>query len=200
MNGNMIVQSSDPYVYQDIVMGHVGNQFGNESDLVIYILEAESVIIPKLLKLSKQVQMIVFMVIWSLILIGSYFKAVLYKYLYEKYTSKSFNNIDTLILVESIVRHVQVILSGTVLTILFLNDSLLLEDFGGNIFCATFHYYIIFGYTYSFISGLVISIYRILLIKKSLWVQYKIGEKNLIKVIAFGGIILANLWAPTTYI
>ena len=56
--------------------------------------------------------------------------------------------------------------------------------------CGPVHDIIQFAFFYSYIGGFGIALYRILLIRKGNWVKNKFGQKNMISVILFGGIIL----------
>ena len=85
-----------------IATGGIGDNTKNEEGFFLQILEAENGFIHPILLVSPPLQYVAIAVIILLFLIGSYFKSVLYIYLFEK---KEVNEIDWLILTPSIIQH-----------------------------------------------------------------------------------------------
>ena len=164
----------------------------NSYDIFIHILEADDTTRPVFLRLQKQIQWIICGIAWLLIVIGSYFRCILYRYLYEQYKVKGLTPINTLILVTCIIQQVNIVNFVTAFTLIVANDTSL--EYIGLWYCNISKWFFLFELYYACISGLGISIYRMLYIKKENWLKYDIGEKTVLKVILFGGLILAALF------
>ena len=63
---------------------------------------------------------------------------------------------------------------------------------GGNWFCILLIYLYNFNHVYSCIGSLGVSIYRILLIKHHYWLKNIIGEKVVLNVILYGGLLFTT--------
>ena len=156
----------------------------------MYILEAEDSIRPNVLSRSKTIQWISVGMAWLFVIIGTYFRSIFYGYLLDQYRCKEFTPINCLSLVVSIVQHLGIItVTFTTTSIVFTDDSLATFD-GGTFFCTGLRYLTQYYLMYSFIGGLGISIYRILIIKESLWVRDRVGEEAMKNIILFGGLFV----------
>ena len=178
---------------ESIAMGFADGQTQNNYDVFIHILEADLVTRPGLRlqkELQTELQLVGCGICWLLLLIGSYFRYILYMYLIEKYKIKESKPIDVLILVVSITQHVRVVVL-TLRVTMIVSTGTLLEYIPGPWFCTFSRLVFQFEHSYSCIGSLVISIYRILYIKQDQWVKYSIGQKNLLCVILFGGVALS---------
>ena len=134
-----------------------------------------------------------FAVVWICWSIVFYFRYILYKYLLECYKLKELKPIDTLTFLVAFIEQ----LSTTILmiygTIMFVTGRSLRLFYGGPWICSIFIYIIKFGRGYSFIGGLMISIYRILLITDCFGLKPILDTKKLFKIIFFIGFSVAIL-------
>jgi hypothetical protein len=185
------------------VLNHIANQTiatatHNEmspvdSNSFLFILSAKNVMLPGVLRIQKELQYVYCGLCWFIILIGSYFKIVMFSFLREKWNMKQFTEIDSLILVNAIIQHLAILLWEFKKTIIvFSGDSL--SNVTGPWFCIIIHSFLEFELLYSVIGSLGISIYRIILLKADLWIKYRAGERNMRQIIIFFGILLATVF------
>ena len=153
------------------------------------IIIAQDAMTDSILELPKTTQWLMLTISWIIILIGSYFRYILYKYLYRKYNNKEFTPINTLKLAHAIGEHVTAVSLILAYTILIVADTSL-ENVVGPWFCHPISLFKRFGFFYTYAGSFGISIYRILLVKYNVWLKYTIGEKNMLYMILFGGIFL----------
>jgi hypothetical protein len=172
----------------------------NYNDPRIQIIEADNAIQMDMLKFPKQFQYGICGVLWLLILIGSKFRYVLYKYIFDQYRSKELTSINILTLVVALVDHVRIVLLVLYGTLMIISDSSLQYVTGGLWICSILMYIIEFGRYYSFIGGLIIAIYRILLIKNYLCASSAAAKRNISRVLLFAGISLSLLSVATNAI
>ena len=153
----------------------------------LLILETKNLSIPGLLKHSKSFQALLCGIDWTLTIFGSYFKYILYEYIFDQYKKKEVHPIDILTLVLALSHHIAVITQTIWVTLIIAMDESLDYWMNGSFFFIICRVVIAFDLAYSIIGSLGISIYRILYIKMDLWVKYGIGEKRLLyTVLAFG--------------
>jgi hypothetical protein len=161
------------------------------NDSQVQIIEADSK--NQMLKLPKQFLYVGCGIVWFLILIGSKFRYILYKYIFDRYKSKELKTIDILTLVVALVEQVSTVLLVLYGTLMVINDTSLQYIAGGSFICSLLMYVIEFGRYYSFIGNLIISVYRILLIKNHRCVSGAARKRNLLKVFLFFGLSLTSL-------
>ena len=165
-----------------------------DSDEAILILEGENLLRTPLLSLSITGKTLLAAITCSFVVIGSCFKAIVYKFIFKQYKSKSFKPINVMILVAAIIQHTQIILLVGEICIVYLTDSMTRQKFGEFSFmCGAIRFLFQIGNCYSFPGGFGLSLFRILYIKRSNWVKYKVGENNLMKFILFGGLLVSTL-------
>ena len=164
-------------VEENVKIGYYGEQTNNYLNFAIQFLEAESIITPKVLNLDKHIQWTVCGICWVLLFVGTYFRYLLYSFLFDSYKSKESKPIDTLILVISVVQHINIVLFVTRLTLILLNDTNL-DQIGAQAFCIASGLIYQFDVCYSCIGSLGISLFRILYIKHDVWLKYGFGEKK----------------------
>ena len=158
---------------QTIGLGFIDEQTHNRHDFFIQILEADDVTKPVFLNLQKSVQWIICVIAWLIILVGTYFKCILYAYLFEQYKLKQLTPINILIIAASSIQHVGAVLFVLWATLVVIGDAS--PEYIGQWFCVPVKLFITFEIYYSYIAGLGLSIYRILYIKHDYWLKYKIG-------------------------
>ena len=159
-------------------------------DFMIRAIIAEDLMEPGIIQRDKKSQWLTVGGSWISILIGSYFRLIMYRYVYEMYKKKEFLPINKLIIVVALVQHLNQVNSALTTTLIVLNEDSLDHVFGGLWYCYFSTILIQFSVCYSFFGSLGVSIYRILLIKHSNWLKDVIGEKVMLNIILFGGIIL----------
>ena len=159
----------------------------------VQIITAQDAMTDSILGLPKEVQWLMLISCWTILLVGSCFRYILYTYLYRQYNNKEFTSINTLILANAISEHVTIVFLALAYTILIVADTSL-ENVVGPWFCYPVTLFHRFGVFYSITGSLGISIYRILLIKYNGWLKYTVGENNMLYVILFGGIFLVFLF------
>ena len=169
------------------------NQTHNELDFVIDAVETENLIMPNIFLRSKRWQMASVVGQWISVLIGSYFRFIMYEYLFEQYKKKELTPVNKLSLVVVLVQHLQQVLAAITVTLMVLNDDSLDHLSGGRWYCCLIINFNLVATSYSCFGSLGVAIYRILLIKHNHWLKYVVGEKFMMSSILFSGIILSVL-------
>ena len=183
-------------VEENLKIGYYGEQTNNYLNFSIQVLEAESIITPKVLNLDKHIQWTVCGICWVLLFVGTYFRYLLYSFLFDSYKSKESKPIDTLILVISVVQHINIVLFVTRLTLILLNDTNL-DQIGAQAFCIASGLIYQFDVCYSCIGSLGISLFRILYIKHDVWLKYGFGEKKYMCTTLLVGLSLATIFVTS---
>ena len=170
--------------------------YQNESGIgwLMYIQEAEEAVIPNVLRRSKTMQWTIVGMAWLFVIIGTYFRSVFYEYVIERYKSKEFTPINSLTLIVNINHHLGIIIVTSTTTTIVFNEGSLTSYAWGTWICTGQRYLHQYYLMYSFIGGLGVSLYRILLIKHALWVNHLVGEVALKNIILFGGLFLTSLF------
>ena len=170
--------------------------YQNESGIgwLMYIQEAEEAVIPNVLRRSKTMQWTIVGMAWLFVIIGTYFRSVFYGYVIERYKSKEFTPINSLTLIVNINHHLGIIIVTSTTTTIVFNEGSLTSYAWGTWICTGQRYLHQYYLMYSFIGGLGVSLYRILLIKHALWVNHLVGEVALKNIILFGGLFLTSLF------
>ena len=167
----------------------VGRQ--NESQSWIYILEAKHELRPPMLDVPKRLQILIVGIIVLCILIISCFRYILYKYVYGQYKLKELKPIDILTFFHALADHVTTLCLVVYGFLIVYNDTSLQYIPGGTSYCIVLIYTLEFGRSYSFIGSLLVSIYRILVIKGHESVLIYISIKNVLRLLLFFWISLA---------
>ena len=159
-------------------------------DSIVDITAASNVLTPAQLLIPSYFQSILCLAGWCSMSIGSYYRSIVYKHLSEEYKKKNLSPINILIIFSCLTNHLGVLMPLIYETlVVYYGENL--GNITGNNFCSVVRLMFGFDVFYSFIGGLGIAIYRILLIKKNQWVKYGIGEDNLMLLILLGGLSLA---------
>jgi hypothetical protein len=176
---------------QTVNLGNVHGEDLYYRDDVFHVLSAVIVIIPGYVSFSKNVQWIVIVHFgWLNVLITSYMRCTVYKYLFDQYKAKELTPINVLILAVYIIQHIGSIVFQVHETVIVWSNSPL-QDIAGPWICTPLRVFFLFEFFYSVIGGLGIAIYRILLIKHDKLVKDVIGGKNLLYIILFSGILIS---------
>ena len=163
----------------------------HKTNSALLITDAISVLRPGLLNRSKGFQSWIVASQWFITLIGSYFRFILYEYIYDQYKKKKSTPIDLLILISSIIQHTAALISAIVITSVVVTGKGLDEWIEGGFFCTALRKLIIFDLVYSIVGSFGMSIYRILYIKMESWVKYAIGETTLLIIVILGGFVIS---------
>ena len=173
-----------------ISMGLTNRRTFNLSDAEVFIQRMEDVVSPAILLPQKYLQILICIIGWIMTIIGSYFRLIIYKYIYNQYKLKEVTPINVLTFCSCFVTQISVIFNIVYETMVVANNSNIVE-LTGPAFCSVVRFLSMFELYYSIICGVGIALYRILLIKSNLWVKYRLGEATLLKVIFFVGILIS---------
>ena len=172
-----------------ISMGLTNRRAFNLSDAEILIQSMEDVVTPAVLLPPKYLQILICIVGWIMTCIGSYFRIIIYKYIYNQYKLKEVTPINVLTFCSCFVTQVTVIFNIIYETMVVANNSNIVE-LTGPAFCSVVRFLSMFELYYSIICGVGIAFYRILLIKLDLWVKNRLGEATLLNSIFFVGMLI----------
>ena len=170
--------------------------YDNETEVYswIQILDAKDATFPHLLAKPKPIQWFILSIFWLPLIIGTYFRSIVYGFLFEQYKKKELTSVNKLSFAVILTDHLNnaTMILGT--TLMIINSGSLHLVVGGDWFCTASILYGHFAFYYSFIGSLGVSIYRILLIKHNHFLKYVIGGKEMFNLIFYGGIILSLLF------
>ena len=159
----------------------------------IHIYSGKDVLSPGVLNLPLELQLLSCSMEWLAIVVGSYFKGIIYKFLHEKKKRKEFTEVDSLLLANSLIQHIGIIVYEARKTIIIVYGSS--TDYVlSHHYCSVLFVMIEFEFVYSVVGSLGISIYRILLVKANQLVKNNIGVRVMRNVILFGGIAFTSLF------
>ena len=159
----------------------------SHKDLIFHVINANNDIHLPLIDAPEKERWLVFVSVWSLFLIGSYFRYILYKYMFQQYKTKELGSINILTLVIAVLNHVNSLLNVLYNTLVIINNDTLDNISGGLWLCILLIYYSAFSKIFSFVGGLMMATYRIILIKHSNFARYRIGLNNLFIIILLVG-------------
>ena len=154
------------------------------------ILEATNVMRPSILNISKHFQWLIWGIRWLLILIGSYFRYIMYEYIFCQRNRKELKPLDIPTLLVSVSQHLSVVIFAIGATLTIVTDARL-DDIGGNWICTLSKPLIRFDLCYSVVGSLGISIYRIACIRNVHLIRSEIGKKRLLYGILLGGLSIS---------
>ena len=161
----------------------------------IHVLEAYDAIFPNVLQKPKPIQLLVLAIVaWLPLIIGTYFRFFFYEYVLQQYKNKELLPVNILALVVVLTDHLNRTSGAITRTLLLLNAESLDRVAGGYWFCTAQILYTYFAFHYSIIGSLGVSIYRILLIKHTHFLKDVMGEKVMVNLILYGGILLSSVF------
>ena len=178
---------------QNITIPLIVNNASVHDVIFINMVDANYAMDYNILRIEKYAQWLIIAFVWTTILIASYFRYILYSYLFQQYKTKEFRPINGLILFTSILEHATLVLLAVPYTIMVCVGAPL-QAFTGPWFCypiAMFSRFVVF---YSFIGGLGISVYRMIFIMYDAWVQDVITQRNVFYIVLFGGIVISSVF------
>ena len=157
----------------------------------LLVLEAKNHMQPIAFNFRNPIVFSLFCITWTCVAIVFYFRYILYDYLLERFKLKELTPIDALIFLVAFIDHLSTTLIILYGTIMLITGKSLQLVFGGQWACSALIYIIKFGQSYAFVGGLMISIYRILLITDWRWPSHRFGKKTLFRIILLVGLAVA---------
>ena len=154
----------------------------------IYEHEALLIHLPFAIKITLAVLMT------TALLVGSYFKFVLYRYVFitnKQNRGWMHRPINVLIVASAIIHHVTHLFGGIQYIMCSTTDAPLGDVFGSS-YCHSVVAIYVYGVGYLSIGSSGIAIYRFLYIKFDHWVKYHIGEKILLWIVLFLSIAITG--------
>ena len=160
----------------------------HSNEFSFHITRASSVITPAQLRIPKHQQTILCLAGWICMVVGSFYRYIVYRHLFNEYKKKKLSPINILIIFSIVISHLGILISVIYDTlVVYYGENLRIIT--GYEFCFVVRFMFGFEMFYSFVSTLGIALYRILLIKQNNWVKYGIGEENLLHIILLIGLI-----------
>ena len=148
---------------------------------------------PPLTELSFDTRLGICLILATSFVVGSFFKAILYCFVFEGDTKHNWTQrpINTLTITAAFVHHVTHAWIFVWYILALLIEEPLVDLFDSN-WCHISQYVGVYGIAYLSVGSLGISIYRVLYMRHELWVKDAIGERALLMIIwflslAFGG-------------
>jgi hypothetical protein len=167
------------------------DEFSNDFYSWFQVVEANDFISPVILKRTKVVQWLTISLFWLPIIIGTYFRSIVYKFLFRQYKNKELTEVNKLHFAVCLTDHLAIASTTLAATLIVLNGESLDQVAGGHWFCILQMIYSRFALCYSFIGSLGVSIYRVLLIKHNNFLTDVIGKNVMANLILYGGILLS---------
>ena len=180
----------DPIENKLIALSLRSIQTFSSFDFSIHVMDAEDLLMPAVIKRYRHQQWLTIGVSWMSLLIGSYFRLIMYQYVIEQYKKKELTPVNKLTFIVALVQHADQVVGTLSTSLMILNRDSLDHVFSGLWYCYSATILTQFAIGYTCIGSLGVSIYRILLIKQNYWLKYVVGEKLMTNVLLFAGIIL----------
>jgi hypothetical protein len=175
------------------------DEFQNDLYSWIQVVEAKDEIFPNVLQRPKTIQWLTIFGVWFTLSIGTYFRFILYEYLFQQYKKKKLTRVNKLSLIVCLLDHLNRTSGALITTLIILTGDSLNHSVGGHLFCIFHWYYTYFAFFYSFVGSLGVSIYRILLIKHNYFLKEVMSEKVMFRLILYGGILLTAVLRYSIY-
>ena len=128
---------------QTFSLGQVNKANINFIYQTIFVSDTENVIMPVLLLYSKDIQILLCVAGWCLLVVGSYFRILVYKHVFKEYRNKRLSPINVLILASCLIQHLGVLSYQIYETLVVVNGDNL-QHLVGYGFCHVIRF--IFGY------------------------------------------------------
>ena len=150
---------------------------------------------PPLTELSFDIRIGICLILATSFVVGSFFKAILYCFVFEGDTKHNWTHrpINALTLTSAFVHHATHAYLVVWYILALLIEEPLVDLFGSN-WCHITQYVGVYGVAYLSVGSLGISIYRVLYMRHELWVKDAIGERALLMIICFMGLTISGLF------
>ena len=129
-----------------------------------HIFDSENILWPDVLKLSKSFQWSICGFCWIAFFLGSYFRHIFYKYLFDQHKKKDFKYLDVLTLVHAVAHHLSIIFHAILISIIVLQEANA-NCIIGNWYCELSRTVLHFDLFYAVIGRVGIAIYRLCYIR-----------------------------------
>ena len=194
----ILIQSllSDPFDYEpNVGMNDKEQHSFQQHDFLVFTDASKDKPLRDLL--GHDLKRSILVAILTSLLIGSFFKYILYSYTFQ--TGKQNHSwmhrpISVLILTQAIIHHSCHIIGWMMFSVCMLSEKSIAYYLGLNS-CYALQVVGLFGNGYMTIGGLGIAVYRVLYIKHENWVKYVIGEKLLLFIVWFLSITICLVLA-----
>ena len=157
------------------------NSRDDEASLLANI-ESYRVLVPHFLLMSRATQIATTVINWINATVFTYFRGIIYYFIFKEYKSKNINEINILTIIVCLAQHLEII--GMLI------HEMIVMTIGDDwpnlippLYCIIQINMYKIQWIYSVMGSLGIAVYRILLIKYDILVRDKIGERNLMWII-----------------
>ena len=165
-----------------IPLWHGNGSSTGESEYILDIIYSNNIITPKFQSMSEDRQFLIHGLSWLNAAIFTYFRCIVYKYIFKQFKMKQVTQVNILTMVVCFFQHLEVIW-GLMTQVLFLWLGKDYTNLMTSWFCIINSIAVNWFWGYSVLGGLGIAIYRIMLIKHQVLVKDIIGRKTLTCII-----------------
>ena len=148
-----------------------------------------------LVNLPLHVKRILALALVLSLIVGSYYKSILYRYVFTTNRNNRgwmHRPINILIVSSAIIHHVTHVWTGTSLAMMLtMNTSV--ADAVSDWFCQLSYIVGLYGLMYLSVGSFGITLYRVIYIKRELWIKHVIGEKRLLGIIMTLSVFLCGI-------
>ena len=148
-----------------------------------------------LVNLPLHVKRILALALVLSLIVGSYYKSILYRYVFTTNRNNRgwmHRPINILIVSSAIIHHVTHVWTGTSLAMMLtMNTSV--ADAVSDWFCQLSYIVGLYGLMYLSVGSFGITLYRVIYIKRELWIKHVIGEKRLLGIILTLSVFLCGI-------
>ena len=141
---------------QTISLNLERNNTHNDFQSWIYVVEANDYMSPRLLEKPEKIQWFTLSGYWFSILIGTYFRFIVYEYLFQQHKNQELTAVNKLSLVGILTQHLSRASITLALTVTVLNGESLHQVAGGHWYCILQRVYCHFSFYYFVIGSLKI--------------------------------------------
>jgi len=188
LNDEELKTKASEYNYSIFFPQSHANQ-SNYTELQFQLIEH----LPSLKTIPYTVQKVLFVALVISLLIGTYFKLILYRYFWRCRGDKSnnFKNrpINAMILLGAIIHHLTHLYTG-INYALALGFDVHLGVYMGEFYCNMTLFVAVFGAAYLITGGMVIAIFRVLYIKHGTWLRNHTDHVVVASIALIGGVLL----------
>ena len=176
--------------YQVIILGLNENETKN--NFSFFVSSVEDVVKPWFLQQTKSFNIFRCSYEGSLILVGTYFRLIVYKHWFKKYQQKELSHIDIFLFLLVSIQNLNMLMYMISTVLKITNEASDMQALGyaaGSCFCNVHIFIIRFDALYKYIGCLGIAIYRIFFITRPYLVDDRLRKNRLFHLILHGGLI-----------
>ena len=182
---------SNQFENQLIILGLNENE--KKDNFSFFVSSVEDVVKPWFLQQTKSFNTFRCSYEGSLILVGTYFRCIVYKHWFKKYQRKELSHIDILLFLLVSIQNLNMLMYMFSTILKITNEASDMEALGyaaGSCFCNVHIFLSRFDALYKYIGGLGLAIYRIFFITRPYLVDDRIRKNRLFHLILHGGLII----------